>query len=164
MSGVRQNFSPRLCRIHPLVLPLKLWRELLHKAAVEVVGRGQCLLVAGILLIYKSTEACLRNKFSHYLSMDSGFPLCVERRFFFFTPTLLVQFSALNLIDTSYFDRHSWGLLTTMISIIKGKKITFPFTFFLKEKRMDFFCHGQCKASYLQLHCQQEGVGALDAS
>lgn len=67
MPGARQNFSHRLRRIHPLVL-LELWRELLHKAAVEVVGRGQCLLVAGILLTYQSTEACLRNKFSFYLS------------------------------------------------------------------------------------------------
>lgn len=161
MSGVRQNFSHRLSRIHPLVVLLELWRELLYKAAVEVLGRGQCLLVAGILLICKSTEACLRNKFSRYLSMDGVSTLHVECRFFFFTPTFLVQFSALNLIDTSNFDSHSWSLLTTMISIIKEKKSPSLFCLLFKRKRMGFFCHGQCKASYLHLHCQQGGVGTL---
>lgn len=86
-------------------------------------------------------------------------PLCVLN-VDFFTPTLLIQFPALNLIDTSYFDNCSWGLLTT-ISLIKEKEITFFYLLF--KRKIYFFCHGESKASYLHLHCQQEGVGTLDA-
>lgn len=52
----------------------------------------------------------------------------------FFTPTLLILFSALNLIGTSYFDSHSWGLFTTMISITE-EKISPSFTVSLEEKQ-----------------------------
>lgn len=143
MPRARQNFSHRLCRIHPLVLLLELWRELLHKAAVEVVRSSQCLLVAGILLTYQSTEACLRNKFSFYLSTDSVSTSCVECRFFF-TPTLLIQFPALNLIDTSYFDSHSWSLLTTMISLIK-KKTPHSIFYLFKRKKLISSVMGRVK-------------------
>lgn len=84
------------------------------------------------------TESCLRNKFSFYLSTDSVSTLLVECTFFF-TPTLLIQFPALNLIDISYFDSCSWGLFDSndtnnSFNKEQQKNHLLSFTFFLKEK------------------------------
>lgn len=91
--------------------------------------------------------------------------LHVEYRFF--THTLLIQFPALNLIDNRYFDSCSWGLfdsndINNSFNKEQNNNKKSPSAFYLlfKLKRINFFCHGQNKTSYL--HCQQ-GDGSLDA-
>jgi len=67
----------------------------------------------------------------------------------FFHSTLLIQFPALNLIDTGYFDSCSWGLFDSygIDNIFKEeqKYHLLSFTFFLKEKDSIYSVVGRAK-------------------